>query len=228
MQDQIMHSQENVTAAAALDGGEDGGDKEEAAEEVKEPCIPDENWVLQLGPKTVFAIQKAVRLSFKLFWDGSVCLFKDTVLSSSNNKEVLNTLLDLRTKSNDHQEPPVTLLHGQETEAVLRTTLMRIKIEQQEALDAKKRAAEENVPDEDEDMEMEDDDAMDLADESEEKISTFQEDLEIITDFSCFSSTEFTTKVMQGVKMRALMSFGEHTKPTRDQQEEDLSILDEI
>jgi len=36
----------------------------------------------------------------------------------------------------------------------------------------------------------------DLADESEEKISTFQEDLDIITDFSCFSSTEFTTKVM--------------------------------
>ena len=64
-------------------------------------------------------------------------------------------------------------MHGQETEKVLRTTLMRIKIEQQEALDAKKRAAEEAVPEEDEDMEMEDDDAMDLADESEEKISTF-------------------------------------------------------
>jgi len=94
---------------------------------------------------------------------------------------------------------------------------MRIKIEQQEALDAKKRAAEENVPDEDEDMELENDDAMDLADESEEKISTFQEDLEIITDFSCFSSSEFTTKVMQGVKMRSMMSFGEHTKPTKEQ-----------
>lgn len=63
-------------------------------------------------------------------------------------------------------------MHGQETELVLRATLMRIKIEQQEALDAKKRAAEENVPDEDEEME-DDADAMDLADESEEKISTF-------------------------------------------------------
>lgn len=77
-------------------------------------------------------------------------------------------------------------------------------------------------------MGMEDDDAMDLADESEEKISTFQEDLEIITDFSCFSSTEYTTKVMQGVKMRAMMSFGEHKKPSKEQMEEDLSILDEI
>ena len=94
---------------------------------------------------------------------------------------------------------------------------MRIKIEQQEALDAKKRAAEEAVPEEDEDMEMEDDDAMDLADESEEKISTFQEDLEIITDFSCFTSSEFTLKIMQGVKLRCMMSFGEHTKPSKEQ-----------
>lgn len=102
-----------------------------------------------------------------------MCLFKDTVLSSQNNKEVLNTLLDLRTRTNEHQEPPVTLLHGQETEQVLRNTLMRIKIEQQEALDAKKRAAEEKVEDEDEEIGMEEEDAMDLADESEEKISTF-------------------------------------------------------
>lgn len=128
MQDQ-MGSAENVaskegTNDEAAAQQEEGGDEAQA-----EPCIPEDNWVIQLGPKTVFALQKAINLSFKLFWDGSVCMFKETVLSSANNKHVLNTLLELRTKTNDHQEPPVTLLHGQETEQVLRNTLMRIKIE---------------------------------------------------------------------------------------------------
>lgn len=75
---------------------------------------------------------------------------------------------------------------------------------------------------------MDEDDAMDLADESEEKISTFQEDLDIITDFSCFTSSEFTSKIMQGVKLRAILSLDEHKKPSKAQMEEDLSCLDNI
>ena len=115
MQDQMMNSAENVASKEATNDDAQP-DQEEPGEDAKEPCIPEDNWVLQLGPKTVFALQKAINLSFKLFWDGSVCMFKETVLSSANNKHVLNTLLELRTKTNDHQEPPVTLLHGQETE----------------------------------------------------------------------------------------------------------------
>lgn len=127
-------------------GEEEAGDDGEAPEE---PSIPASHYILSYGPKTVRALQDAIRLSFKCFWDGSVCMYyNDTILSSQNNKEVLNTLLEVRTKTNDHEDPPVTLLHGQETEKVLRTTLMRIKVEQQEAVDAKKRAAEEYVPEE--------------------------------------------------------------------------------
>lgn len=202
----------------------------EQPEPAAEPCIPEGSFVLQYGPKTVKKIMiDGIQKSFKLFWDGSVCMFQDNVLSSVNNKEVLNKLLDVRTQTNEDPDPPVTLLHGQETEKILRATLMRIKIEQQEALDAKKRAAEEAQAIEEEDEEgMDDDDAMDLADESEEKISTFQEDLDIITDFSCFTSSEFTSKVMQGVKLRALLSLDEHKKPSKAQMEEDLSCLDNI
>lgn len=68
--------------------------------------------MLAYGPKTMRNLKQAVNYSFKLFWDGSVSMFQDTVLSSQNNKEVLNTLLDMRTKSNEDEEPPVTLLHG--------------------------------------------------------------------------------------------------------------------
>ena len=68
--------------------------------------------------------------SFKVFWDGSISLFKDTVFSSSNNKDFLNRLLDVRMKTETHTEPPVTLIHGMETEMTLRETLLRIKVEQ--------------------------------------------------------------------------------------------------
>lgn len=184
----------------------------EAAGETEQPQIPEGLYVLAYGPKTIRAIQEAIRLSFKLFWDGSISMFQDTVLSSSNNKEILNELLLMRRRSNEDEEPPVTLLHGQDTEKLLRQTLLRIKIDEQEALDAKKRALEEQVPEEEDEMEMEDE-GMDLGDESEEKLTTFKEDLHIITDLSCFSSTDFTTKVMQGVNLRCLLSLDEHTKP---------------
>lgn len=134
----------------------------------------------------------------------------------------------MRRRTNEDEEPPVTLLHGQQTEKLLRETLLRIKIDEQEALDAKKRALEEQVQEEEEEDLEEEDQGMDLGDESEEKLTTFQEDLTIITDLSCFSSSEFTTKIMQGVKMKCMLSLNEHTKPSKEQVEEDLSILDEI
>merc|ERR1719266_235064 len=90
--------------------------------------------------------------SFKVFWDGSISLYKDTVCSSTNNKEFLNKLLDVRMHSDQHQEPPVTLIHGLETEMTLRETLMRIKIEQAEELERKQKQLaeqeEESEPEE--------------------------------------------------------------------------------
>lgn len=74
--------------------------------------IPEGHYVLSYGPKTIGAIQDAIRTSFKLFWDGSVSMFQDTVLSSKNNKDVLNELLLMRRKTNDDEDPPITLLHG--------------------------------------------------------------------------------------------------------------------
>jgi hypothetical protein len=77
----------------------------------------------------------AVKCSFKLFWDGCITVYQETAKSSTNNKDFLNALLELRTETDQDEEPPVTLIHGYNTEQTLRKTLMRIKIEQQEALD---------------------------------------------------------------------------------------------
>ena len=98
-----------------------------------------EDMVLQYGPETMSELSHLLKHSFKVFWDGSISLYKDTVHSSTNNKEFLNSLLDVRMHSDQHQEPPVTLIHGHETEITLRETLMRIKVEQAEELERMKQ-----------------------------------------------------------------------------------------
>ncbi len=47
----------------------------------------------------------------------------------------------MRIRTQNDEDPPITLLHGNETETVLRHSLMRLKVEQQEALEAQKRKA---------------------------------------------------------------------------------------
>lgn len=205
------------------------GEAEQVEEAVaQDPAIPEGHYMLCYGPKTVELIQKALTGSFKLFWDGSVSLYMETALSAKNNKDVLNTLLEMRQATNEAEEPPVTLLHGNETEKLLRATLLRIKIEQQEAVEAAARAKEQRAAMEDEESEAMQQSEMEMESESEEKMTTFDEDLEIVTDFGVFGSCEFTTKVMQGVDVKCLLSFAEHTKPSKEQVEEDLKILDDI
>mmetsp|Transcript_29280 Transcript_29280/g.36371 ORF Transcript_29280/g.36371 Transcript_29280/m.36371 type:complete len:103 (+) Transcript_29280:1478-1786(+) len=98
-----------------------------------------EEVMIQYGPETMVELANLLQHSFKVFWDGSISLYKETVSSSTNNKEFLNKLLDVRMASDQHQEPPVTLIHGIETEMTLRETLMRIKVEQAEELERMKQ-----------------------------------------------------------------------------------------
>jgi len=84
---------------------------------------------LEFGEKTMVMLEQAIDNSFKLFWDGSISLFKQCVLASQNNKRFVQHLQDARTKTIDDEEPPVTLLHGSETEGVLRQGLTQIKVE---------------------------------------------------------------------------------------------------
>lgn len=125
-----------------------------------------EEYLLQYGPKTLASLQNAIRTTFKLFWDGTISLYQETALSSSNNKDFLNCLLEMRTNTEQDSEPPVTLIHGAESEATLRKTLLRIKIDQQEALEAIQQAAKENQGDSDEQEDLN-------MSESKAEISTF-------------------------------------------------------
>ena len=181
-----------------------------------------DDFILQYGPETMNELGHLINHSFKVFWDGSVSLYKDTVHSSTNNKEFLNKLLDIRMHSDQHQEPPVTLIHGFETEMTLRETLMRIKVEQAEELERKQKALMEQ------EEESEEEDDMDDLEESKEEISTFQEDMDTIADFLVSDSTPFTTKLLQGVPIRALYSFDSHRKQSQEEQKEALDLLEDI
>ena len=73
------------------------------------------------------AIGYAVEHSFKIFWDGSISPFIDTNKSSDNNKTFLHKLLEMRSNTEQELEPPVVLIHGNQTEYALRQTLTKIK-----------------------------------------------------------------------------------------------------
>mgnify|MGYP006950274007 CR=1 FL=1 len=64
--------------------------------------------------------------------------------------------------------------------------------------------------------------------ESKAEISTFQEDMETICDFLVSDSTLFTTKLLQGMPIKALYRLDEHRKPTKAQECEALDLLNNI
>ena len=91
--------------------------------------IHEDEYVLEFGHLTRTQIQREIEASFKLFWDGSISPFKDAVLASETNKIVVSKLLDLRLRTANDEEPPITLLLGSETETVIRHSLMRLRVE---------------------------------------------------------------------------------------------------
>lgn len=102
----------------------------------------------------------------------------------------------MRTSSESDLEPPVTMIHGYASEQCLRKTLTRIKIQQQEELEAQKaKAALEAAQNSEEDAEDDAEDEMKMS-ESKADISTFQEDMDSIADFLVNDATLFTTKLL--------------------------------
>ena len=70
---------------------------EESKAEIRQ--MDPDDFILQYGPETMSELGHLIGHSFKVFWDGSISLYKDTIHSSTNNKEFLNKLLDIRMHS---------------------------------------------------------------------------------------------------------------------------------
>jgi len=52
--------------------------------------------------------------------------------------------------------------------------------------------------------------------------------METIADFLVSDATPFTTKLIQGVPIRAMYSFEEHRKKPADEEMESLKLLEDI
>ena len=96
-------------------------------------------------------------------------------------------------------------MHGSETETVVKNALLRVKVEQQEALEEQKRrarearlAAREAAGDEDEEPEEEEQEEQTHTEggESMDGGGHGQSDMSIIADFHCFDVPQFTSKVL--------------------------------
>lgn len=173
-------------------------EKEPPAEELEETkdetvVISERDYVLQFGPKTVDAIVEAVNTNFKLFWDGSVSMFNDTAHSATNNKHFLKALFEMRELTETHQEPPITLMHGQETFATVRDSLMRIKKDRADEAEAERlRIAEERAAMEGSDAE----ESEQLGDVSSKEETTLEQDMDTLTDFLITDESGFTMKLL--------------------------------
>lgn len=74
----------------------------------------------------------------------------------------------------------------------------------------------------------EEEEAVDLVEETDDKATTFKEDIDSSCDFLVTAATPFSTRLISGVPIRAMMSFDEHKKPTPNANRENLSLLSEI
>lgn len=122
---------------------------------------------MEFSDETKSQLLQIIPNSFKLIWDGTLSplgpIFQDSYFINTINKRFVESLHDLRLQTMEDVEPQVTLLHGPETESIVKSCLVRIKVEQQEAQEEIKRRAKEfrlaqriaNGEDEDEEEEEE-------------------------------------------------------------------------
>lgn len=82
---QVSGQQEKAPDADEQKQAENAEEEEEDAPAEEEKNIPEGHYLLGYGPKTIEMVQQAIDSSFKLFWDGSVGMYIDTVIASRNN-----------------------------------------------------------------------------------------------------------------------------------------------
>lgn len=90
--------------------------------------------IIEFAEETKHHITSLIPTTFKLLWDGTLSPMppasaENSAYAQLTNKHFVETLLDVRVSSQNDDEPPVTLLHGSETETVVKSSLLRVKLE---------------------------------------------------------------------------------------------------
>ena len=182
---------------------------EEQPEAAYEPSheLSSNAYVVEFGPQTVQNVLSHTKDAMKIFWDGSISLYPDT-LANENNKAFTLDLLRIRGENEDRAEPKYSLIHSEETAVVVHQAQTKIKLDQMDNKDAEGSMG-------------------DAYNESGSMTSTFQQDNISPAIFVC-AEGRFTLQILQGIENKCLMNMDEHPALTQEQIEDDLAILDEI
>lgn len=169
--------------------------------------------------------------SFKVLWDGSISIWLGHHLASMSNKKFVEDMQSMRQATENDTEPPVTLLHGEQTQQVLMNQLTRIKVEQKQAAEEakwqakqakllrKQQRKEAGEEDEEEDEE-EEEPAEEEEEEGEDGERKNKDEVryEHMADFMIFDCCQFTTKLMQGERIKAIEVVPLHEKKSKFQK----------
>ena len=178
--------------------------------------LPSDEWIIGYSDETIAQLRRALDKPLRLLWDGELDL-KDR----NDTKYLTRLMLDLLLKRKNEIPPhrkqrKLTLIHGAEAKDSITKIAEIVKQEEKEKLRKQRLAALQ----EDEDNEAEPEEPLEEEDKRGFDIST------VCTDN--LGDGPFTMKLMQGDYIPGLLNIEERPRPTRDELECDLSVLEDI
>ena len=201
-------------------------DKKEEKKEPEEPKVPvpvpkdpmdivnSDEKIIGFGEETVGELRKATGKPLRVFWDGELDL-KDRIDTKYLTRTMLDSLLKRRAEIPPHKKQrKLTLIHGVDARESISKISEIVRQEEKEKLRKERLAAAGD----DEDAEVEE--PIEEEDKRGFDIGT------VCTD--CLGDGPFTMKLLQGEYIPGLLNIAERPRPTRDELECDLAILDDI
>jgi len=178
--------------------------------------INQDEWIIGYSEQTIALLLEAVGKPLRLLLDGELDL-KERTDTKWLTRMMYDLLLKRKAEIPSHRKKrKLTLIHGLEAKNSIISIAETIKAEEKE----KARKARLAARSEDDEGEPEPEEPQEEEDKKGFDIST------ICTD--ALGDGPFTMKLMQGENIPGLLNIEERPRPTRDELECDLSILEDI
>ncbi len=198
---------------------EDKKEEEKAPEPPKRDpmdILEQDEWLAGYGEETVADLRTAIDRPLKVLWDGELDL-KDRPDTKFLTRAIYDGLLKRKAEIPAHKrQRKLTLIHGTEGRDAMAKISEIVKQEEKEKLRKARQAAAGEDADEDEEVE-------EPVEEEEKKgfdIST------VCTE--SLSEGLYSMRMMQGADIPGLLNIEERPRPTRDELECDLAVLEDI
>ena len=197
---------------------DDSKPKEPPPKDRMDVLDPDEQ-VIGFGPATTADLAKATAKPLRLLWDGELdlCERPDTKFLT---RVLLDSLLKRRAEVPPHKRKrKLTLINGTEARDAIVAINEIVQLEEKERQRQARKARLAAAGEDDEEVEPEEEP---IEEEDKKKF----DNATVCTD--CLTEVPFSTRVMQGTPIPGLLRIAERPRPTRDELECDLSVLEDI